>query len=144
MLYQIRGVEEDDIENGGLLDVLENVAAVGPLSKSSAKDILKQIHSNPLHRIFVAILQEKKNSGLVIGSITLLVEPKLILTGGRVGHIEDVAVRKEYQHRGIGANLVKYATEQAASMGCVRTILDCSKENVPFYEKLVTLFSGIA
>ncbi len=39
MKYKIREVEEDDIESGGLLDVLESVAAVGPLSKSTAKGI---------------------------------------------------------------------------------------------------------
>ncbi|HEX9318698.1 MAG TPA: GNAT family N-acetyltransferase [Nitrososphaeraceae archaeon] len=97
---------------------------------------MKQIQSNPLHRIFVAVIQGEKNRGLVIGTTTLFVEPKFIFTGGRVGHIEDVAVRPEYQKQGIGAKLVRYATEQAASMGCVRTILDCSNENVPFYKKI--------
>jgi len=66
----------------------------------------------------------------------LLVEPKFIFSGGRVGHIEDVAVRADYQRRGIGFKLVKYATEQAELMGCVRTVLDCSDENIPFYEKI--------
>ncbi len=58
---------------------------------------------------------------MVIGTTTLLVEPKFIFSGGRVGHIEDVAVRTGYQRRGIGFKLVKYATEQAELMGCVRT-----------------------
>jgi glucosamine-phosphate N-acetyltransferase len=97
--------------------------------------ILKEIKLNPLHKIFVAILQDRKNEGLVIGATTLLVEPKFIFGGGRVGHIEDVAVRVEYQRKGIGFKLVNYATEQAAIMRCIRTILDCSNENIPFYEK---------
>lgn len=119
-----------------MLDVLENVAAVGPLSKSTAKGILNQIHSNPFHKIFVAVKEGGRNNGLVIGTTTLFVEPKFIFTGRRVGHIEDVAIRPEYQRQGIGAKLVRYATEQAASLGCVRTILDCSNENIPFYEKI--------
>lgn len=134
--YKIHEIEENELEYGGLLEVLENVAPVGDLTISTTKAILKEIKSNPLHKIFVAIVQEGKNHGLIIGVTTLLVEPKFIFGGGRIGHIEDVAVRSEYQGKGVGFRLVSYATEQAAIMGCVRTILDCSNENIPFYEKL--------
>lgn len=141
--YKIREIEEDDIEKGGLLDVLENLAPVGGLSKPSAKAILHEIKSNPLHRIFVAVVvEDPANQGLIIGTTTLLVEPKFIFGGGRVGHIEDVAVRHGYQRKGIGFKLVKNATEQAALMGCVRTVLDCSDENIPFYEKIGYSYHG--
>ena len=79
---------------------------------------------------------------MVIGTTTLLVEPKFIFGGGRVGHIEDVAVRADYQRRGIGFELVKYATEQSVLMRCVRTVLDCSDENIPFYEKIGYSYHG--
>jgi len=134
--YTIREIEENDIESGGLLEVLENLASVGGLSKAAAKTILKEIKSNPLHRIFVAVLERGRNQGLIIGTTTLLVEPKFIFGGGRVAHIEDVAVRAGWQRKGIGFKLVSYATEQAAIMRCVRTVLDCSDENIPFYEKI--------
>ena len=140
--YAIREIEENDIESGGLLEVLENLAPVGDLSKPTAKAILKEIKSNPLHRIFVAVVQDGRNQGLVIGTSTLLVEPKFIFGGGRVAHIEDVAVRAEYQRKGIGFKLVNYATEQAAIMRCVRTVLDCSDENIPFYEKIGYSYLG--
>jgi glucosamine-phosphate N-acetyltransferase len=140
--YAIREVEENDIESGGLLEVLENLAPVGGLSKPAAKAILKEIKSNPLHRIFVAVVQDGRNQGLIIGTTTLLVEPKFIFGGGQVAHIEDVAVRAEYQKKGIGFKLVNYATEQAAIMRCVRTVLDCSDENIPFYEKIGYSYHG--
>jgi glucosamine-phosphate N-acetyltransferase len=142
MNYIIREIEEKDILSGGLLEVLENVAPVGDLDKLTAKLILKDIKSNPLHRIFVAVIQDGRDQSLIIGTTTLIVEPKFILGGGRVGHIEDVAVRSEYQSKGIGFKLVSYATEQAAIMGCVRTILDCSNENIPFYEKIGYSYFG--
>lgn len=142
MKYTIREIEEKDILSGGLLEVLENVAPVGNLDKLTAKVILKDIKSNPLHRIFVAVIQDGRDQSLIIGTTTLFVEPKFILGGGRVGHIEDVAVRSEYQSKGIGFKLVSYATEQAAIMGCVRTILDCSNENIPFYEKIGYSYYG--
>ena len=140
--YAIREIEENDIESGGLLEVLENLAPVGGLSKPAAKAILREIKSNPLHRIFVAVVQDGRNQGLIIGTTTLLVEPKFIFGGGRVAHIEDVAVRVEYQKKGIGFKLVNYATEQAAIMRCVRTVLDCSDENIPFYEKIGYSYHG--
>jgi len=140
--YTIREIEENDIENGGLLEVLENLASVGGLSKAAAKTILKEIKSNPLHRIFVAVLEGGRNQGLIIGTTTLLVEPKFIFGGGRVAHIEDVAVRDGWQRKGIGFKLVSYATEQAAIMRCVRTVLDCSDENIPFYEKIGYSYHG--
>jgi glucosamine-phosphate N-acetyltransferase len=140
--YTIRDIEENDIESGGLLEVLENLAPVGGLGKPAAKAILEEIKSNPLHRIFVAVVQDGMNQGLIIGTTTLLVEPKFIFGGGRVAHIEDVAVRAEYQRKGIGFKLVTYATEQAAKMRCVRTVLDCSDENIPFYEKIGYSYHG--
>jgi glucosamine-phosphate N-acetyltransferase len=140
--YAIREIDESDIENGGLLEVLENLAPVGGLTRPAAAAILKDIKSNPLHRIYVAVVQEDTEQGLVIGTTTLLVEPKFIFGGGRVGHIEDVAVRAGYQTRGIGFKLVKYATEQAVLMGCVRTVLDCSDKNIPFYEKIGYSYHG--
>ena len=140
--YAIREIEESDIENGGLLEVLENLAPVGGLTRPAAAAILKDIKSNPLHRIYVAVVQEDTEQGMVIGTTTLLVEPKFIFGGGRVGHIEDVAVRAGYQTRGIGFKLVKYATEQAVLMGCVRTVLDCSDKNIPFYEKIGYSYHG--
>jgi glucosamine-phosphate N-acetyltransferase len=142
MSFTIREIKGKDIEQGGLLDVLKMVAPVGNLSKSRAKKILTRIRSNPLHRIFVAVIPKAKTGELVIGTTTLLVEPKFIFNGARVGHIEDVAVKSEYQGLGVGFALVKHATEKAASMGCLRTILDCSDENRGFYEKLGYTYFG--
>ena len=56
--YSIREIEESDIENGGLLEVLENLAPVGGLTIPGATAILKEIKSNPLHKIYVAVVQE--------------------------------------------------------------------------------------
>ena len=136
MNYKIREIKEKDIDKGRLLEALDNFPVEG-LRIPAAKAILKEIKTNPLHKIFVAVIQATgDNHGLVIGTTTLLVEPKFIFGGRRVGHIEDVSVRAGYQRKGIGFKLVKYATEQAAIMGCVKTVLDCSDENMPFYERL--------
>ena len=69
----------------------------------------------------------------VVGTVSLLVEPKFIHRGGLVGHIEDVAVRRGFEKQGIGRALVQYATEQARKIGCYKVILNCSEHRVAFY-----------
>jgi glucosamine-phosphate N-acetyltransferase len=137
--YRIREIEENDLKSGGVLEVLENLAPVGELDRTAASNILRQIKSNPLHKVFVAVQEDGNdddNQGLIIGSTTLLVEPKFIFGGTRFGHVEDVAVRKEYEGMRIGSKLVRHATEAAAKMGCMKTVLYCSDERMSFYKRL--------
>ena len=72
----------------------------------------------------------------IIGSATLFIEQKFIHNGGKVGHIEDVVVSKEYEGRGIGFKLVNSLLEKARVMNCYKTILDCKDELIPFYERI--------
>jgi glucosamine-phosphate N-acetyltransferase len=152
-LVIIRPIEFEDIEKRGFLEVLENLVPVG-LDRIRAKQILQEIKSNPLHKIFVAQEEEgmeqqeqpqmqaqeaidKKKKTKVVGTTTLLVEPKFINKGMRVGYIEDVSVRKGYDGLGIGSQLITYATKDAISVeGCGKILLYCSKNTMPFYEKL--------
>lgn len=148
----IRPIEIEDIEKRGFLEVLENLVSVD-LDGIRAKQILQEIKSNPLHKIFVAQEEEgieqqeqqiqaqgdidKKKKTKVVGTTTLLVEPKFINKGMRVGYIEDVSVRKGYDGLGIGSQLITYATQDAISVeGCRKILLYCSKNTMPFYEKL--------
>ena len=75
-------------------------------------------------------------NGKIVGSTTLLIEPKFIHNGGLVGHIEDVVVKKGFQGEKIGNKIIKHVLELAKNHGCYKTILDCSDEVKPFYEKM--------
>jgi glucosamine-phosphate N-acetyltransferase len=150
-LVIIRPIEFEDIENRGFLEVLENLVSAD-IDTIRAKQILQQIKSNPLHKIFVAQEEEeegeqqkqeqddidkKKIKTIVVGTTTLLVEPKFINKGMRVGYIEDVSVRKGYDGLGIGSQLIAYAIHDAISVeSCGKILLYCSKNTMPFYEKL--------
>ena len=134
MVTIIREIEEGDIDRG-FLDVLNDLVPPGIEDKEHAKSILQRIKSNSLHKIFVA--QDYDISDKITGTTTLLVEPKFINKGMKVGYIEDVAVSKDYQGSGIGSKLVAYATNHAISVeGCKKVLLYCSKRTQPFYEKL--------
>jgi glucosamine-phosphate N-acetyltransferase len=132
-LVSIHEIKFEDIDKG-FLAVLENLVPSDISNKEHAKNILQKIKMNPLHKIFVA---EDDSNGNVVGTITLLIEPKFINKGMQVGYIEDVSVRKGYEELGIGSKLVTYATTYAISIeGCRKVLLYCSEKTKPFYEKL--------
>lgn len=129
--YTIRAIKLKDITDGQFLKVLENLS-VKVVARNRAQRILQNIQSNPMHKIFVAV---QKN--IVLGAVTLLIEPKFIYDGGNVAHIEDVVVKKELGGKGLGSALVKYAINVAKTdFHCAKVILGCSDENVGFYERL--------
>ena len=126
----IRKIIESDLENG-FLESLDSLRKASNLEQSSAKNILKNILENENHIIHVAELD-----GEIVGSTTLLIEPKFIHQGGFVGHIEDVAVKKEFEGQGIGMKLVLSLLDVAKERKCYKTILNCEDELVSFYEKI--------
>lgn len=92
---------------------------------------IQMIRSNPFHQIFIA-----KFEGKIIGTTTVLIEPKIIHDLSFVAHIEDVVVDSESRTKGIGTSLMLHAIAYAKDHCCYKIILDCSDKNVSFYEKL--------
>ncbi|MEM3143689.1 MAG: GNAT family N-acetyltransferase [Candidatus Nitrosotenuis sp.] len=126
----IRKIRQGDLQNG-FLESLDSLRKASNIDGRKANTILKKIMSNPAHVIFVAEM-----NGIIVGATTLLVEQKFIHKGGKVGHIEDVAVSKKFQGRGIGEMIIKAALKHAKKMGCYKTILDCNEDVIGFYEKM--------
>ena len=126
----VRRLQKGDLQNGFLtsLDALKRASDIDP---AKAEEIFQRIDENPDYLIAVA-----EKDGKIIGTATLIVEQKFIHEGGRVGHIEDVAVSKESQERGIGSKIMKHLLEEAKKRGCYKTILDCTDEVVPFEKKV--------
>ena len=126
----IRKLEKEDFQKG-FLNSLDTLREASNISKEKALEIFNLIQSNPNHIIVVAEINDR-----IIGSTTLLIEPKFIHQGGFVGHIEDVVVSKEFQGNQIGEKIVKYVLELAKKHNCYKTILNCSDEVKQFYEKI--------
>jgi glucosamine-phosphate N-acetyltransferase len=127
---KIREIKKVDLEKG-FLESLDSLRKASDLGQAKARKIFEKIKSNPEHKIFVAELEER-----IVGSTTLFIEPKFIHNGGFVGHIEDVVVAKKFQGKGIGEKLIQTALEYAKKNGCYKTILDCTDDIKPFYEKI--------
>jgi glucosamine-phosphate N-acetyltransferase len=131
--FVIREIQLADLKKG-FFDTLSSLSHVGNIADQNdrAEKILSEIKSYPFYTIFVAVKEDNQ----LIGSITILIEQKFIHNGGKVGHIEDVVTRKEYEGMGIGKALVLKALDFAKENTCYKVILDCSKSNVEFYKKI--------
>jgi len=126
----IRELEEKDLFNG-FLESMDSLKLASNLDIEKAKEIFEKVSSNSNHFVYVAILD-----GRVVGSTTMLIESKFIHNGGNVAHIEDVVVSKDYQGKGIGEMLMRSLLDLAKDNNCYKTILDCTDEVKPFYEKI--------
>ncbi len=126
----IRELRKDDLWNG-FLTTLDSLRQASDIDRNKAEKIFEKINLNPDHIIVVAEL-----GGKIVGTTTLLIEQKFIHGGGLVGHIEDVVIDKNFQGQKIGEKIMKYLIEFAKNRGCYKTILDCTDDVKPFYEKL--------
>ncbi|KZO94520.1 acyl-CoA N-acyltransferase [Calocera viscosa TUFC12733] len=117
----------------GHLDVLAVLSPTPPLSAEQYAAICESMTSRP--ETYYPIVVFAPSQHKIVATATLLVERKFLRAGGLVGHIEDVAVSSLAQGRGLGKVLVVTLAALAEKLGCYKCILDCSKENIPFYEK---------
>jgi glucosamine-phosphate N-acetyltransferase len=129
--YKIRPLRLGDLKKG-LIETLQNLAETGNLTDRAAARTFREMRRDPSRVVFVAVLAD----GQVVGATTLLLERKFIHEGGLVAHIEDVAVRRGHEGKGVGSALVDAAIARARREGCYKCILDCKEELVPFYSRL--------
>ena len=81
----------------------------------------------------IVILDNKIDQ--VIGAGSLIIERKFIRQLGSCGHIEDIVVRDGYRGKHLGLKIIEALKKLAWENKCYKVILDCSKDNVGFYEK---------
>jgi len=124
----IREITGPDLAHG-FLESLTALAEVNLTFEEAAEVLRARMRAGV--RTYVACLDDR-----VIGTASLVVEQKFIHKGGKIGHIEDVAVHPDSRHLRIGSTLVRHATEQARKLGCYKVILSCYERLVPFYEGL--------
>lgn len=120
----IREFNSEDIHNG-LLDVLKETWFITEISDET---LTQWLMSN--NYMFVAEIDN-----VVIGTLTLHTQKKLIRNGGLCGFIEDVAVKSEYRGNNIGSLLVQEGIKKAKELGCYKVILSCFDERINFYTK---------
>ncbi|KAF8882090.1 acyl-CoA N-acyltransferase [Infundibulicybe gibba] len=76
-----------------------------------------------------------KSSDQIVGVGTVFIERKFLRGLGSVGHIEDIAVDKQQQGKKLGLRIIQALTHISEASNCYKTILNCSDDNIPFYQK---------
>ncbi|KAF5309796.1 hypothetical protein D9611_013641 [Ephemerocybe angulata] len=76
-----------------------------------------------------------KATDQIVGVGCVFIERKFLRNLGKVGHIEDIAVSKDMQGKKLGLRVIQALTGISESLGCYKTILNCSDDNIPFYKK---------
>ena len=88
------------------------------------------------HKIFVIEKEMPENQEVIIvGSITIWIEPKFIHSMGKVAHIEDLITHESYRGQHVATQLLDHCVEYAKQKACYKIVLNCDKQMKRFYER---------
>lgn len=134
--YTIRRLEVSDFSRG-VLNTLTALTTVGDVSQLQFENIVTKwdaltlLNGSKIYNPIVIINDQDE----VVATGMLFIEEKLIHNGGTIGHIEDIAVRKDQQGKSLGKILIQKLVHVGKDSGVYKIILDCDPKNVGFYEK---------
>jgi len=117
----------------GFLSTLAFLTKVPDVPENAFIENFKSMQSVKDHYYIIAI--EDKETQKIVAIGTLLVEKKFSRGITKCGHIEDIVVNPDYRQKKFGKRLVKQLMSIGKVLGCYKIILDCTEQNVPFYEK---------
>ncbi len=105
----------------------------------SPVELLRQFLARRKRGVFTYVAVENNR---IIGTASIFIEPKFIHDGRPAGHIEDVAVHKKHQGKGIGRLLIDKILRFCNKKNCYKVILDCDGEVIEFYKKFGFIRNG--
>lgn len=126
----IRDFRQADFGKG----LLECLRALSPtdFNDPSAITIFSRERARRGVRTFVLVDGSPQK---VLGTCSVVLEPKFIHGGSWAGHIEDVCVHPDHHGLGYGTILVDHAVRFCDLSGCYKAVLHCSPSLIPFYER---------
>jgi GNAT superfamily N-acetyltransferase len=134
MLVTIREAVESDLPAVLTLYGQSDMDNGRILSPEQATEIYRKMKAYPDYRLYVAVQDAE-----VVGTFALAVMDNLAHLGMPSGLIEDVVVKEKFQHRGIGKQMMNYATEYCKKCGCYKVALSSNLKREKahlFYESL--------
>ena len=114
--------KQPDMDNGNILTI------------EQAETIFRKILSYPNYKVFVAESDSK-----IIGTFSLTILDNLAHMGAASGLIEDVVVKTDWLHKGVGKQMMKYAIDYCKKFSCYKVALSSNLKRPnahQFYESL--------
>ena len=129
---QLRPLASGDYARGHL-DVLRALTSVPDVGEAAWEGRFAEMRDAQPRAYYPLVLVEQ---GRIVATGTLFLERKFIRALGAAGHIEDIAVDKSQQGKGLGRVIIAALTAVSEAVGAYKTILDCSEENQREWQRL--------
>ena len=117
MDIQIRTATDADLPSILALYIqVEDDGRILPIEE--AQSIFARIHSYPDYKVYVATL-----GGSIVGTFALLIMDNLAHMGAPSGVVEDVVVQRDWQRKGVGKQMMRFAMDRCRKRGCYKLAL---------------------
>jgi len=125
-------ITKTDIKNN-YLKLLGELTNVDELDNKLFETNLNKINS--MGKIIIGyVLDNKTNYFEIIGSGTVIIEPKIIRGGKSVAHIEDIVVKSNWRGKKISQSILNQLKDWAKINNCYKIILDCDEKVLNVYK----------
>ena len=105
------------------LNILRELTNVVDVSDELFEINLRKINS--IGKIIIGYVCNTDEIVEIIGTGTIIIEPKIIRSGMSVGHIEDIVVKSTWRGKKISQSILNELTHFANKSNCYKIILDC-------------------
>ncbi len=116
---------------GQYIQLLSYLTSTYDLTMEDFNNNIKEIFQMGL--IIVCIIREKEGI-ILVGSGTIIIEPKIIHGGKSVGHIEDLVVHPQYRGKGVAQTILNMLVDYSKP-SCYKVILNCNQNMEEFYNR---------
>ncbi|XP_057788505.1 glucosamine 6-phosphate N-acetyltransferase-like isoform X2 [Salvia miltiorrhiza] len=130
--FEVRKLEISD-KRKGFVELLQQLTVCDSISDEAFDRRFEEVAEYGDDHLICVV--EDRDSGRIIATGSVLIEKKFIRNCGKVGHIEDVVVDSNIRGKHLGRKMIGFLCDHARAMGCYKVILDCSSDNVAFYER---------
>lgn len=115
-----------DIIKDQYLILLSELSEINYITTDLFKKNIERIHQ--IGAIVVAYIGNPNESNFeIIGTGTIIIEPKIIRNCKNVGHIEDIVVVNRMRKKGISQQILKCLEIIARENNCYKIILNCKE-----------------
>ncbi|THW08170.1 acetyltransferase [Aureobasidium pullulans] len=130
--YTIRPLHRTDHAHG-YLTCLSSLTWIGDISAAQFEQRFDWMKTKGKEWYYCIVIDDGEK---IVGAATMILDRKFIQNFTTIAHVEEVCISSSHQKQGLGLLLINALNALAMeSLGVDKLILNCSEDNVGFYEK---------